>query len=186
MKKDIVIVLGMHGSGKTTIGKFLNSIGFSYFEEIGTDLRKTCSCTVLDSCYLFDREIMLKEIERDQLLLSQERTPVIETWHIGNIAFSSIRKNTEIVKEYENRFKNQLKKFNPTILLISISDEVFIKRASEKGIKNKQKLLTFYKHVFEEEKRIIENYRFPVLEITGDKKISELKETLLLNLKRNK
>ena len=183
MKKDIVVILGVHGSGKTTIGKFLNSNGFVYFGEIGNDLRKTCSCTVLDSCYLFDREIMMKEIERDQSLLSQKCTPAIETWHIGNISFSRIRKNNEIAKEYEKRLQNQLKKFNPNILLISISDEVFVKRASEKGIKNKIKLLNFYKDVLKEEKKIIRKYRFPIVEICGDKEVSDLKKTLLLSLK---
>lgn len=183
MKKDIVVILGVHGSGKTTIGKFLNSNGFAYFGEIGNDLRKTCSCNVLDSCYLFDREIMMKEIERDQVLLSQKRTPAIETWHIGNIAFSRIRKNKEIAKEYEKRLQNQLKKFNPNILLINISDEIFVKRASERGIKSKIRLLKFYKDVFEEERKIIRKYKFPILEICGDKKISELKKILLLSLK---
>jgi len=88
-KKRILVLSGVHSAGKSTIGKAMsNDDNFAYYDEIGRRLRCRVTCTVLASCFLFDREIMTLELERDRTLKQDARIPVVESWHIGNVAFA--------------------------------------------------------------------------------------------------
>jgi len=176
--KNIKVLLGMHGSGKTMIGNYLHFLGFSYFNEIGTDLRKRCGCNVLDSCFLFDREIMVSEAERDSILL-RKRKPVIESWHIGNIAFARARNNESVVDNYINLLERRLKIFRPLAVIIEISDNIFMKRSTECNIDNKNVLLAFYKCVFSETMAIISEYNMQSVSIDGNKDIYDVQKQVI-------
>ena len=89
-RTPIVILNGIHGAGKTTHGRMLKSLRpgeFSYFPEIGGQLRSEVDYNMLKSGVAFDMEVMRRELDRDRDLQTCLNMPVVETWHVGNLAY---------------------------------------------------------------------------------------------------
>ncbi len=147
-KPTIVCLLGIHTSGKTTVGERLHLLGIPYYLEIGNELIKTVDFSSPKAVEWLDREIMRREIERDDLLLSQEeQVAVVETWHIGNIAYAQIR-NPLIADEYKALLKKQFSKYTPLFFFLDISNETFKERANRLvplGIK--EDVFVFYENI---------------------------------------
>lgn len=91
--KKIIVSNGVHGAGKSTIGRLFvdRNRGFAYFPEIGGQLRREVSYNALQSKEDFDLEVIKRELARDEQLLISPNTPVVETWHIGNMAYALAR-----------------------------------------------------------------------------------------------
>jgi len=153
-KKKILVLLGSHGAGKTTLGLALPKGQFSYYEELGRRLRSSVNCSVLCSCYLFDQEVMRQELERDEILHSDIRLPIVETWHIGNIAFALARKSVAIADQYLAVVRERIHAFCPSFIFLRISDLEFFKRASERRV-DLTEVLSFYRAVEQRSLRLI-------------------------------
>lgn len=130
MKKEAVILLGMHASGKTTAGKFLESRGFPFFPEIGEQIRRQVNFDFLTSVEWFDQEVMNRELVRDKEVLNSVQPVAIETWHIGNIAYAAIR-SPLIAEIYLSQLQRQVDSIQPRCLLFQISEETFRIRSRE-------------------------------------------------------
>jgi len=129
----VTILLGMHSAGKTTLGHQLAASGYSYFDEIGTQIRAISHCTVTTSCELFEREVMRLEIERDKTVLQATNTPVIETWHIGNIAFAEARGNLSAAARYRSSLRGIQDSFYVNAVHLQLDDDTFRHRVTERG-----------------------------------------------------
>lgn len=79
--KQIIVLNGIHGSGKSTLGTRLeqSSPQFSYFYEIGGKLRTEVNYNTMKSGLEFDTEVMNREIARDGVLLKAQTVPIVET-----------------------------------------------------------------------------------------------------------
>lgn len=146
--KKIFVFNGIHGSGKTTLAENLalqHPETYAFYPEIGRKLREEVNYNSLDSGENFDREAMRREIERDKLLLTETRIPLVETWHIGNIGYLAAR-SPQLITEYEVNLRKQLELFDPTAVFIDISWQTFRQRISE-NIQPSQveELVNFYK-----------------------------------------
>ena len=121
-KPTIICLLGIHTSGKTTVGEKLHLLGLPYYLEIGNKLIQTIDFSSPKAAEWLDREIMKQELERDDSFLSQEvKSAVVETWHIGNIAYAEIR-TPSVANRYKAILKKQLNKFNPLFFYLDISE----------------------------------------------------------------
>lgn len=151
MKKQIFVLNGIHGSGKTVLGQFLaqNDQRFAYFPEIGWQVRKEVDYNSLESGEKFDLEVMRRELERDKLIISEPKIPLVETWHTGNIGYVAAR-SPRILDQYTEALVAQLELFDPTCFYIHIDWETFKSRITEK-IKPHQvpQLIDFYKIISE-------------------------------------
>ena len=147
-KPTIICLLGIHTSGKTTIGEKLHSLGLPYYLEIGNELIQTVDFNSPEKVLWFDREIMKRELERDDSFLSNGvNVAVVETWHIGNIAYAEIR-TPSVANEYKALLKEQLNKYNPLFFFLDIDEKTFRERANEPvplGIEENQ--FTFYQNI---------------------------------------
>jgi len=130
-KPTIVCLLGIHTSGKTTVGEKLHLLGLPYYLEVGNKLIQTVDFSSPDAVEWLDREIMKRELERDDSFLSDGiNVAVVETWHIGNIAYAEIR-TPSVANEYKALLKEQINKYNPLFFYLDIGEETFIERANE-------------------------------------------------------
>lgn len=146
-KKKIVILTGVHGAGKTTLGKSIETMGkFAFYEELGRNLQTIVSCNVTNRCYLFEREVMRLETQRDSLLVREPLIPVVESWHIANIAFAKARGNFEIAQSYLNLLDQSLEMLEPLVVILKIDDTTFAERMSELNVSLKV-VLAFYRLV---------------------------------------
>lgn len=134
---DTIVLVGCHGSGKTTMGhKLSQALSWPFHDEIGRRLREQrllkdkqahAQCTQPD----FDQEVYEQERERDQMAPTQR---VIETWHPGNLAYMQARSPALFDRVFQ-RVQQELRSYRQRILVqpLQISIETLRSRLSEPG-----------------------------------------------------
>ncbi|MEX2054365.1 MAG: AAA family ATPase [Candidatus Colwellbacteria bacterium] len=186
-KPIIVCLLGIHTSGKTTIGKALQSLGLPYYPEIGNELIKTVDFNSPEKVAWFDGEIMKREIKRDDSFLSEGvDAAVVETWHIGNIAYAQIR-TPSVANAYKEVLKERLNKYDPAFFFLDINEETFKERANKLvplGIE--EDVFIFYKNIRNNILSLLEEYQIAYHRIDANQEVEEVLEDIrgiLLNKK---
>lgn len=134
MTNKLVVLLGIHGSGKSTLGAALPDDRFKFFPEIGTTLRLQVKEAVTDSQELFDHQVMSQEIARDEEVLNEQRIPVVETWHLGNLAFAMARGSHRTIASYRTVLARQLSRFEVQVVKLNLSDRDFLVRLTERNV----------------------------------------------------
>jgi hypothetical protein len=145
--KRLVVTNGVHGAGKTTVGKMVaESLAIPHKEEIGGKLRHQVDYNALQSSSGFDREVMRRELLRDHELLRDDSTDafIVETWHTGNIAYA-LQRSPDIASAYIEEFRKLLPRFGALHIMFLIDNQNFLQRSTEKiSPEDTGKLLDFY------------------------------------------
>ena len=110
--RKIIVLNGVHGAGKTTLAmqlaqEFPNI--YVFYPEIGKQLRDQVSYNSLESGEVFDLEVMRMEMERDKQLMREDRIPLVETWHIGNLGYMAAR-SPQLIEAYKRDLDKILQK----------------------------------------------------------------------------
>ena len=161
-------IIGIHGSGKTTLGrKVADQMGSNYHEEIGRILRedalaKSSDDHALNSQPEFDQKVIHAELERD---LSSKSSRIVETWHPGNLAYAYER-SPEIASMYENTTRTIIKGMNQTVLVqpLRISMETALARLSEPGSDDPKETCKFFSRVARLAEQLVERLGLVILE----------------------
>ena len=128
----VIAINGIHGSGKSTVGRRLAELtNATFYPEIGGELRKQITDSTMQSGEHFDRLVMEMEFDRDLRILSGNGVSIIETWHYGNLAYARIR-SPRVYSEYVSRLKQHLRQFTASAILLEIEPQVFLRRMTEK------------------------------------------------------
>lgn len=172
--KEVIVLNGIHGAGKSTLGERLQKQGGIYLSEIGRELRRRVSYNVFEQVEDFDRHVMNEELKRDEMLLETKGISVIETWHPGNIAYAMIR-NPKFAEEYIQEFSARLQYFKPTMVMLDINRQTFNSRTSENiGNKNSEDLWYFYKKIKANTLKIYGDFSLNHIFVDGNKNIEEV------------
>lgn len=160
-RKQIIVLNGIHGAGKSIHGIMLserNGGKFQYFPEIGGILRKQVDYNVLQSGVIFDRMVHEQELLRDKEVIACRSIPIVETWHIGNLAYIAER-SPSLVEAAKQTLKEQLQVIEPISLLFEITSETFKQRVTER-INPDQigALVIFYQAILNNIYRIYEEF----------------------------
>jgi predicted ATPase len=155
--RNLIVLLGVHGAGKTTFGSSLPVDRFAFYGEIGTQLRAEVDFGVTSPQEDFDREVMLREVQRDHELLAEPRIPVVETWHIGNLAFALARGSNVIAMQYRQIITKQLANFDVVAMLFTLQDDEFLSRVTEKKT-TPSDALRFYRKVAQYQHSLLDEY----------------------------
>jgi len=131
--KQIIVLNGVHQAGKSTMGARLAGAfpGFSFYGELGADVRSRIGGSPTDHDEGFDREVIRVECARDRLLLGTAIVPIVETWHIGNMAYA-LERSPRLGSLYERLVRRKMAVFHPFVILIDITEEVFAERSASK------------------------------------------------------
>ena len=106
----LVVLVGAHSSGKTTLGKALSdNLGWQFDDEIGYRLRMKAvqeDPTQLADVHQsdFDRSVCLAECHRDS---ERHANAVVETWHGGNLAYI-VERSPEIYTDMREMIRKHL------------------------------------------------------------------------------
>ncbi|NTU47340.1 hypothetical protein HGA88_07000 [Candidatus Roizmanbacteria bacterium] len=173
--KKIVVLNGIHGSGKSTLGKRVTEKDsrFKYFGEIGEQVYTEVHYKNLRSYEAYDSEIFRREIARDAKLLETPEIPVVETWHIENLAYASVR-SPQLRDYFKQMFERQLHFFDPVVVFISIDWDTFRER-SKKGNNNHQMdtLVAFTERVQSQLLEIYDEYGIRPLQVRNEGRVED-------------
>jgi hypothetical protein len=184
--KEILVFNGVHSSGKSTLAQSFSREheGFTYFHEIGGQLRQEVTYNALESGESFDIEVMKREIARDYEILNCTNTPLVETWHLGNMAYALTRA-PKLFDKYKIAFEQQLELFMPRAVLVLINWDIFRKRATEKiPLDQMDELVDFYDKVLEHTYKIYETFNIDYFHVKNEglfqESIASLRDGLII------
>lgn len=186
--KQILIVNGIHGAGKSAIAQLFvkQNKGYAFFPEIGGFLRQQVGSNALSSNIGFDREVMSQELLRDREIEACKIMPLIETWHIGNLAYARVR-NPQLFSLYCKKLEPRLKRFQPLAILITINWKLFRERSTEKIRANQMNLLIdFYNQVLRNLGALYYALNIPHIKIPNEASLGEAVDNLEQGVKKHK
>jgi hypothetical protein len=118
--RRIIVLLGLPCSGKSSVGKALQTKGFHYEGEMATSFMMNGLKVGSDAPRDFDRVLMKSEFERDANRSSE--FTVIETWHPGNLAYARVR-SPEVANEYEGKIAECFRNYDVRAIYFDLSVE---------------------------------------------------------------
>ncbi len=184
MKKKIIVLNGIHGSGKTSLGKIITAQipGTTFFGEIGGMLRAKMGHNAMHPDEWFDKEITKQELERDYELQDNLNLPLVETWHFGNLAYIETR-SPKLAPKYKEEVREKLTIFDPVVIYLDISEENFRARASEK-IRPEQMtdLINFYNDIKANLFKGYADFGITPIVVNNNQILSETKQQILEQL----
>jgi predicted ATPase len=133
---SVVVVTGIHAAGKSTAARLLTRIGYLVHAEIGwacwQNLQRHGTAPALNGPGFdwYDSMILDLELARDDFISRANSIPhCIETWHIGNLAYASLR-SPALVPRFEEVVMRQASVLKPLVLIMTIPKDLFLARSS--------------------------------------------------------
>jgi hypothetical protein len=164
--KPTIVMVGCHGSGKTTLGTILaNRLRVEHHEEIGKALRREAmriepGCTAEKSQSEFDAEVFRREVERDFRPFGGR---VVETWHPGNLAFASLR-SPDTARLHSGALRFHVLRLRGPIWVqpLEIGEETVMARITEAG-DDPGRMARFFMSVYRLTMKIVKSWGLCVL-----------------------
>lgn len=124
-----IAIVGPHGVGKTTLGEALASaLGCPFHAELGRGLAEARRCLPQAKQPAFDIAVLEHELARDRAWETcGAQLRVVETWHIGNLAYALAR-SPAVGARYDRV------RWSPAVCIaMDCADDVLDARQSEPG-----------------------------------------------------
>lgn len=159
--KKIIVLNGIHTSGKSTVGKYLGNNGFVYLPEIAMELLDKGIVIGATGDSQIQMEIMKRENNRDKIILSSDYEYIIESRHTAGLAHAKLH-GGGIEKAVESMFRSKLELFDPCIVYLNLNTELIKARGSrlyDTSCNSFKEVIDFYRRLDECYKEIFLNYK---------------------------
>jgi hypothetical protein len=133
----IIVLIGAHGAGKTTLGHALSRrMGIPFHDEIGRRLAadpawRPEGTTAQDPQQTFDERVFGAELERDDTWPS-DTARIVETWHPGNLAYAE-RRSPAVPARFLDQVRRCCRAAAPIVVPLLASRAALARRQSEAG-----------------------------------------------------
>lgn len=144
-KKKLIVLLGIHCAGKSTILNKLQSKGYMIYPEIANEIINETHCKAGPYAdEIFENNVWERELSRDEIILNNPNNQIIiETWHLGNLANTTTR-FPKLAIEKETIVYDRLQVFNVFPIFLQIPP-VIIKRRTKAFKQLDEDIIDFYK-----------------------------------------
>lgn len=134
----LIVLIGPHGAGKTTLGRALGArLGVPFHHEIGRELAedpcwRPAGATAADEQAAFDDEVFARELARDATWPAGAPR-IVETWHIGNLAYARLRGSWITAERRLAGIRAGCARFDPVVVPVRAPAAVLRQRQTEPG-----------------------------------------------------
>ncbi len=163
-----LVLIGPHGAGKTTLGRRLAAaLGCRFEDELGERLRRLAlardpSAHAQLRQDSFDEQVIQHELARDAAQVEGQESRVVETWHIGNLAYAQLR-SPAVAARWESSIgaaiQRACERTNVIIQPLRIDEATLHKRQSEPGPAD---IARFFLDVAMRAERLAQQFRLTV------------------------
>jgi dephospho-CoA kinase len=183
--RPLVVIVGVHGAGKTTSATFLSELGYLPHLELGWVCRQELlrddpgAITLRgEDLEWFDEKILALELQRDRFVAEASGLAhCIETWHVGNLAYAQLR-SPRLVPRFEEALEAQARAMRPFVVLLTITRETFLSRYALSGF-DADDVLGHYSRFEEIATSTIERLALPHVRIENDGSLETLRASLV-------
>ncbi|MFN7146351.1 MAG: AAA family ATPase [Myxococcota bacterium] len=130
-----IVLVGMHGAGKTTIGRALATrLRVPFHEEVGRVLAETIrppERTAADCWVAVDEAVFDAELARDAAW-APGAPRVVETWHPGNLAYAA-RRSPLLASRKLGEVRAALVRHPAVVLPVRVPSALAAARQHERG-----------------------------------------------------
>lgn len=133
----------------------------------------------------FDIEVMKRELIRDVDVANCKEIPIVETWHIGNMAYI-LSRNRDLFLRYSKIFAQKLQFFEPFAILVKINSETFRSRIREKiDVRDITAVEKFYREIFKNTCNLYMAFRINYIVVNNDQELSKSMAKIINTIKIN-
>lgn len=186
--KMIIVLSGIHSSGKSTLGRSLGEQGYAYVLEIVERFIEQGITTGVKAEPTLDEMIMEAEFQRDKYLFRSARDPIIvETWHPGNIAYATLR-NPIVATRYKKRFGPIAKHHRIYGIYLRIGDHTFLERTRKYIGQDALQAIEFFHNLEQTTLACYRDFQLPLIEIDAVASIAVVQRkvlSLIENIRRD-
>jgi nicotinamide riboside kinase len=179
--KEILIFNGIHSAGKSTLAQLLaHKTGHPFYKELGHEILQSHNFQLFPE---LDQTIMDQELARDTELLQVPTLPIVETWHIGNLAYAQLR-DKDTYKIYLQALDQVLQHISPIAIYVTISETTFKSRYNENYFnKPIKEMIHFYRHIEDTTLTLYSKYKIPYISVANDTNVDQTYQQLIEKLK---
>lgn len=174
MNKNLIVLVGIHSAGKSTIRHKLEELGYSTEEECAEILRVTQNCQAGANAKInFEHLVRKAETERDHNRIWKSDVVFVESWHFLTLAYMLTRGMQLCeLEEYIKYVKQEMKRYNVYCFFLKSDPYKILERSrklhSEEDI---DQYYDFYIALEKNIQKILESQEIPFTEFNTMKPI---------------
>lgn len=167
MEKNLIVLVGIHSAGKSTIRKRLEDLGYTTEEECAEILRVNQNCKAGATAKIdFEYLVRQAETERDKARIWKTDVIFVESWHFLTLAYMLTRgMHLADLKDYMEYVKQQMNRYHVYCLFLKSDPTKILDRSrklhSEEDV---EQYFEFYKLLEENIQKILESLKVPFRE----------------------
>jgi len=170
--KKIVVLNGIHSSGKTSVGHYMQNKGYIFHPEIAMEIHEKGGKIGANAIDIQIR-IMKQENFRGESIRNSDKLDVIESWHSAGLAHAVINEPRS-VNLLESNLEENIKIYDPLILYLSVDPSVILKRGSLLYPNVDEEIIEFYDNLDKNFRKIFSQFGMKTKMIEANQKLEDV------------
>lgn len=187
MDKNLIVLVGIHSAGKSTVRKKLEELGYTTEEECAEILRVTQNCEAGATAKIdFEYLVRQAETRRDKTREWKTNIILVESWHFLTLAYMLTRgMQLKDLKDYMDYVRQQMNYYNVSCIFLKSDPTKILDRSrklhSEADV---EQYYDFYKLLEQNIQKVLKTVEVPFKEFNTMKPFYVTIDEVLTYLKQ--